>query len=470
VLELNTVLGYTCQVRNTTLHPGGYYAINGSNMDIEDWKKKNSCVKGYSHFDKKVSLVQCWSYISNPDNIKRHSFYPFIHYSINNTKYNKEKGVVPKFRDICYPAHIDRCIYQYYSFLLNQKYNQRVIADGISESAIAYRNNLGMSNINFAKRAFDFIRNFNSCYIIVGDFTDFFGSIDHKYLKKQLLSLLVCKSLPPDYYAVYKNITRYSVWDLESLLALNGLKKSKAGVKALNDKVQVLSHSDFKKYKSQYVKPNKETYGIPQGSPISAVLSNIYMLEFDKLINEYVKINNGLYMRYSDDFIIVFPNVEKSTFKEHLKWVQDTIRSIPHLTLQSEKTQIFHFDSKRVRNCNDEFLERVKRGKNVLNYLGFAFDGDIITVRDKTITKYYYRLYRKIKTIVKNNGYTYKGNKIGFKKLYLMYSCKGAHVGNGNFLTYIERCERVFGKGEAINRGTKRHLQKIRKRLNKIPK
>lgn len=439
-------------------------------MDIETWKQKNNSIRRYSHFDKRVSLDQCWTYITNPDNITHHSFYPFIHYTMHFTKYNKEKGVKQKDREICYSAHIDRCIFQYYSFLLNQKYNQRAVDDGISETVVAYRTNLGLNNIHFAKRAFDFIRNSECSYIIIGDFTSFFDSLDHKYLKKQISSLLGCNGLPPDYYAVYKNITKYSVWDLKSILDLNGLEESRKGLVALNSKAQVLSNAEFKKNKSKCVVSNRNTFGIPQGSAISAVFSNIYMLEFDKLVNEYVKVINGLYMRYSDDFIIVFPKIEKKAFSEQLKWFQKAIETIPNLILQPDKTQLFYYCNEEIRNCTDEFLDVVQPGKNILNYLGFSFNGKTVTVRDKTISKYYYRLYRKTKTIVKNKGVSREGNRISPKKLYLRYSCKGAHIGKGNFITYIERSERVFGKEEAINRGTKNHLQKIRKQLNKIPR
>lgn len=79
-------------------------------------------------------------------------------------------------------------------------------------------------------------------------------------------------------------------------------------------------------------------------------------------------------------------------------------------------------------------------------------------------------MYKKIKTIVKNDGYTPKGNRISCEKLYLKYSEKGAHEGNGNFLTYVQRAEAIFGKDEAIRRGTKNHMQKIRKRLDELKK
>ena len=90
------------------------------------------------------------------------------------SKFKRGKGVVPKKRDICYAAHIDRCIYQYYSHILNEKYNERTTCDGISNVAVAYRTNLGKSNIQFSKAAYDFIRKTENCYVMIGDFTHFF--------------------------------------------------------------------------------------------------------------------------------------------------------------------------------------------------------------------------------------------------------------------------------------------------------
>ena len=96
-----------------------------------------------------------------------------------------KKGKKEKIRDICYSAHIDRCIYQYYSFLLNSLYNERVALDGFSAAAVAYRTDLHENNIHFSKRAFDFIKTNAPVYVMIGDFTGFFDNLDHTYLKKQ---------------------------------------------------------------------------------------------------------------------------------------------------------------------------------------------------------------------------------------------------------------------------------------------
>lgn len=67
---------------------------------------------------------------------------------------------------------------------------------------------------------------------------------------------------------------------------------------------------------------------------ISAVLSNIYMLEADKMINDYVCGKQGLYMRYSDDFIIILPDLGDDNFKTEFEYIRNTISNIHNLILQ----------------------------------------------------------------------------------------------------------------------------------------
>lgn len=100
-------------------------------------------------------------------------------------KYNKKTGVKPKTREICYAAHMDRCIYQYYSAILNENYNKYLIEQNIESVPVAYRTNLKKSNIHIAHEAFQFIRENKNCLVLIGDFTGFFDSLDHQYLKQQ---------------------------------------------------------------------------------------------------------------------------------------------------------------------------------------------------------------------------------------------------------------------------------------------
>ena len=72
---------------------------------------------------------------------------------------------------------------------------------------------------------------------------------------------------------------------------------------------QIRSFVDFrdKVRKNALIISNKANFGIPQGSPISALLSNIYMLNFDIEMKDYVATLGGEYFRYCDDMLFIVP-------------------------------------------------------------------------------------------------------------------------------------------------------------------
>lgn len=492
---------------------------------LEIFKKQNSNVAGYAHFDKKFGINSAWDYITDCKKIKSHAFFPFITYEQVFYKVAKKDGkivVKDKIRPICYSSHIDRCIYKYYGFLLNEKYNDYVKKHDICRCVVAYRTNLHKNNIHLSKQAFDFIKK-DDCYVIIGDFKGFFDNLDHKYLKNMLCKVLCVDFLPDDWYAVFKNITKYSTWDLVDILKLNNLisdddilKKEQAHTLALDGKTRkareiskffdkkiatlngfdlddhkkraeklALSKELFKKYKKEYVKPNKNLFGIPQGSAISAVLSNVYMIDFDKKIQQFVENLNGLYLRYSDDFIIVIPKISVSNFEEILDFLYKVVSQTEKLTLQSDKTQIYSYQNSEILNITDKnacFSSKI-------DYLGFIFNGKEVTIRQKTVSKYYYRMYKKLNHIVRSEGFTKNGNRISCNQLYKTYTQKGRNgqydkskfpakimlkdennpYKSGNFFSYVYKADKIFNN-EPITRDTKRHMLKIRRVRNSIYK
>ena len=218
------------------------------------------------------------------------------------------------------------------------------------------------------------------------------------------------------------------------------------------------------------IESNKKSYGIPQGSAISAVLSNIYMLQFDQNVNEFIKQYNGKYLRYSDDTIFVLPvTAESEIQKIHLE-IRNIISKIPNLTLKAEKTKLYYYNDGKLLN-KDSLIDGRVNDKNIIDYLGFSFDGKNIYLRDKTISKYYYRMYKKADTVVKCKGISPKGNIISNKNLYNTYSLKGANsseISKGNFLSYVKRCKKVFGANEKVVKVLNTHYGKIKKRLKRI--
>lgn len=463
-------------LRNAAIRASGY-RITGENMNAQDWfnDKKNikKSEKKYAHFDVRTDIQKAQRYISDPEKVAKHGFYPMIHYKKDMSRYSgKTHKIKNKERDICYSAHIDRCIFQYYSAILNESYNSLIKKMGIGDVPVAYRTDLHKSNVQCAVEAINFIRKTESGYVLIGDFTHFFDNLKHDYLREQLLTLLGTDKLPADQEAVFHNITRYSLFERDDLLDINDLPHTRAGIKKLNARKRVLSTQEFKRYKYK-IKRNDKDYGIPQGSPISACYANIYMLTADKKIADRVKESYGRYMRYSDDFIIVLP--ESSEAKDLIKYVVDCLfkdgspEKIPGVTLEPEKTQIFHFDRNGLRNVGKNFLTDADTSHNAVNFLGFQYDGKEVTVRAKTISKYYYRMHRKAIGIahqkIKNGYDCFKGAD----KLYAKYSERGKRGLRGNFFTYMDRAEREF-PDDPISRDTSRHMIRIRKTLKKHSK
>ena len=470
------------------------FAMRNKNMNFEDFRKANEEIKRYVHFDNRVSLKDdgVWKYITDPNQIQTHAFYPFITFEKNCMKYSHiNNELKDKKRPISYSAHIDRCIYQYYAYLINEKYNIRAESDGINKCAVAYRNNLHKNNVDFAHSVFEFIMKNDDCYIIVGDFKSFFDSLDHSYLKERLCDLLGCTQLSKDYYAVFKSITKYSNCMLEDILAYFRLKNRRKTLQKLNTKERIMTIEEFHEFKSRRFTKNGEWHyavqknkikGIPQGSAISAVLANVYMLAFDYNMNNYINKLKGLYMRYSDDFIVVIPGHDDDEFMHQKHIVDRMINEIPNLILEGNKTQIFSFSQGVLTNVSRQFAVGGEGLNTTLDYLGFSFDGIKVKIRDKTTTKYYYRMHRKVNTV---GRWLYKHKRLETSSLYKLYSdskskkekkpqntdkkCKRKKF-EGNFISYTKRARKIMGEDAWGDKCELRHLTKLRRRLTKVTK
>ena len=293
--------------------------------------------KRYTHLDVKKNYLKYENLIKKPKWIASHGFYPFIHYKIKFNKYiydedinNKKKD--PKGRNIFYSSHVDGYIYQYYGQLVNEYYDKKSIELGINKVATAYRNNLrGKCNIHFAKEVFEFICKCNNAFIYVSDFKGFFDNLDHNYLKEKLEYVLNVSKLPIDQYVIYKNITKYTYIELSDIKSVKDKNDNK-----VNAKAKYFNTQEFRSFKKNNLKKNKEEYGIPQGASISSVYSNIYMIDFDKKVNDYVTSNKGLYRRYCDDLIIIIPIRDDEEFNneciEYGNKIESIVQDTPGVT------------------------------------------------------------------------------------------------------------------------------------------
>ena len=134
--------------------------------------------------------------------------------------------------------------------------------------------------------------------------------------------------------------------------------------------------------------------GIPQGNPISAILSNLYLYELDKLA-----ISKGWKMvRYADDIVISVSNIENAqlVLEQIGKYLLDNRNLTIHPLGNSSdaKTAIF-----------------LNPKKDWMKYLGVIFDGQNLFPTNEC----YYQLIGKIRNILKS-ALTYDKKEIAIKK------------------------------------------------------
>lgn len=500
-------------------------------MKQKEWFK----IKSYPHIGRPITNMDkkyVCSYVKNKHMIAHHSFMPFIHKKIISRKLRKEYDVdrnllndgkrailKPKEREIYFSSHLDSNIFSYYGFELNRQYNKTLLEKGLNDTITAYRQIphfeagkliRNKCNIDFAFEVFDFIKQSKEDVIaITFDIKSFFDNLNHAKLKKIWCQLYGWDKLPDDHYNVFRNITKFSYVEEVSLFNLfqsQIITRTQTGVvkKKKVDKLKYLYNSGSIAYcekkdlhlirKKGLIKSNKydnttgklRDYGICQGSPISSVLANLYLLEFDEIINTYVQSINGLYRRYSDDMIIICDPNQKNMM---INMVQTNIETLAKLTIQKDKTQLFHFQNmgtyKRcLMEINGGFNHNSHKYK--LDYLGFSFDGKSISLKTGSLAKY----YRKLKLNVRRCNYYSQtiqnetNGEVFVRRIYKRFSYIGANrkmkfkrksgtsdewvqskkYNWGNYITYAKLAYRTI-KDYTIKSQIKKHWKNINKLL-----
>ena len=134
-----------------------------------------------------------------------------------------------------------------------------------------------------------------------------------------------------------------------------------------------------------------------------------------------------------------------------------------------DKTSGYIYENKKIKSLHQE-VKGMKNGGTTINYLGFSFDGKNVKFRDKTLTKFFYKLYRKIDSMKKREqDRLFKGKKKHTKidKHQILKILNGNNKEARKFIDYANRAKRVFKDEKYIINFRKNIKDKVFKRFDK---
>lgn len=351
-----------------------------------------------------------------------------------------------------YASHEDSLLYSFYSFCLSKEYESAIEWHGLSDNVIWYRS-LKKSNINFAKEVFDFIIQQKDCYVLTFDVKSFFDTLEHERIKKSICNILWEAKLTEDVYNIFKSITKYHYVDLYT--ALNKLK-----IKHPSKLNRLCTREIFKKDIKEHVKVNEDSIGIPQWTPISALISNIYMLDFDCKISKFALEVWALYRRYADDIIVILPDLNDTCFQQFQDLIQTEIEKIG-LKISVNKTDFF----KVMTSWDKKIIENIWWKRQTIDYLGFSYNGKRIHIRPSSMYRYNRKAFLGAKHEILKNL------KLAKKLFYSRFS-KYTYFDNKNhkknFPSYLRNAIKIMWEEDESNSLLKRQLRRTNKTLGKL--
>ena len=229
------------------------------------------------------------------DDICTDAFYAELKDEIFNLSYSPEplkRAFIPKenkdeLRKLAIPSLKDKFAQNILIGELSSYFDK-----GFSNRSYAYR--AGKSYANAVYRARDFFKNYD--FALKTDIKDFFETIDHE----KLLEILRA------------NIRDARIIRLIELWINNG----------------IFEHFDYR----AHVK------GVHQGDVLSPLLSNVYLNQMDKFLEQ----SGAEFVRYADDFVVFFTSQEAT--EQGLARLKDFLKTV-NLSLNEAKTSIHGKDS-----------------------------------------------------------------------------------------------------------------------------
>jgi hypothetical protein len=172
------------------------------------------------------------------------------------------------------------------------------------------------------------------------------------------------------------------------------------------------------------------------------------MIPVDLRMANLLSENGGLYLRYSDDVLIVCPLNKRILIEEELRMAMGTAGLQLHDGPGKSTTATFTRDGSTVLTCDRQ-----------LPYLGFVFDGKHVRVRSQTIVRYMRRMrkaVRREKFLARAHGARDGDARVRRKLLYSDYT----HLGPRNFISYAKKAGDILGNNR-IREQIKRHWRAL---------
>lgn len=383
----------------------------------DNWEPREKDLKTYLHFDRNISREEISAIANDKMAVAQHAFFPLIRFHETWTKFRKDGKRTKKVRPLRYAARIDAAIYARYRSVLSKAYEKELARRELSDVPVAYRklpkkDGGNKSNIEISRDVFAFIKRTEDCVVTVVDIKSYFESLCHKRIR-ETWEMLLGSPMPSDHLAIYRNLTRYSVVDYDKVLSRLKLYEKPAigpritrrrrGVDELrsNHHKQLCSPADFRKLvagaDSNYpslIQKNGFDFGIPQGTPISDLVANFYLIDFDEEMQKWAAEGGGLYRRYFDDIIVVMPISISRTDLETKNFLQQRIQAYgDKLRIQDRKVSVVRFEKDTVGLKFSHIFGSSSR--NGLEYLGFEYDGKRVKIRNSTLSNAWRKMKRQ---------------------------------------------------------------------------
>lgn len=263
-----------------------------------------------------------------------------------------------KYRPLQIPEVKDRVVLKAISILLEEELeNQLKKSKGIS---FAYQKGIGVKDATLKME-----EKFNKGerYVLKADIVNFFEEVDRNNLINNL---------------VLPNLSDNSINDLI--------------IRALNIPLKRINQLD-KKHRQLFKNRNS---GIPQGNPISPLLSNLYLASFDKEITR----NGYSLVRYADDFIITTKTKNEALNAHEIakKILLDSYNLKIHdlSKANDSKTKIFNID----------------KPNNQFSFLSIRYDGKNLYPKGKNI--------RLLKSKLRETIHSHNSISDAIKEIYLI--------------------------------------------------